>query len=203
MHRPVQRSLAPAALLCFASLIAGCGSNPSCGGNQDYQASVNRPRLELPPQLAASERLNPLVIPEPVSNPAVLDPAPRCLDEPPPYFARRGAVADAAGDSVRLWARAWSERRADAVMQMYSASFRVAGEGGSADFMDQRRAQIGNGPAPDAQLEGLSVVAQGEDRRIATFVQRFGDDQFRKELVLQRESGGVWRIVSERTSEVL
>ncbi len=201
MHRPALRSLAPAALILL--VLAGCNSNPSCGGNQEYLASVDRPRLKLPPELAASERLNPMVIPEPAATVVALDPEPRCLDEPPAYFAKRGTVADSAEDAVRLWARAWSERRADAVVQLYSGSFQVAGEGGSAEFMDQRRAQITAGRAPEAQLEELAVVAQGADRRVATFVQSFGDDRVRKELVLQRESGGVWRIVSERTLEVL
>lgn len=201
MRRPALRSLAPSALILLA--LAGCNSNPSCGGNEEYLASADRPRLRLPPELAASERLNPLVIPEPAANVTPLDPSPRCLDEPPAYFARRGTVADSAEDAVRLWARAWSERQPDAVAQMYSGSFRVAGEGGSAEFMDQRRAQVTTGRAPEAQLEELAVVAQGADRRVATFVQRFGEDRVRKELVLQRESGGVWRIVTERTLEVL
>jgi hypothetical protein len=201
MHRSALRFLAPAALILL--VLAGCNSTPDCGGNQDYLQSVDRARLKLPPELAASERLNPMVIPEPAATVTALDPEPRCLDEPPAYFARRGAVADSAEDAVRLWARAWSERRADAVVQLYSASFRAAGEGGSAEFMDQRRAQITAGRAPEAQLDELTVAAQGADRRVATFVQSFGDDRVRKELVLQRESGGVWRIVSERTLEVL
>jgi hypothetical protein len=37
---------------------------------------------------------------------------------------------------------------------------------------------------------------------VVTFVQRFGDGGLRKELTLVREAAG-WRIVSERTLEVL
>jgi len=37
---------------------------------------------------------------------------------------------------------------------------------------------------------------------VVTFVQRFGDGALRKELTLVREPAG-WRIVSERTIEVL
>ena len=46
------------------------------------------------------------------------------------------------------------------------------------------------------------MTAQSADRRTVTFVQRFGGNHVRKELVLVRE-GGNWRIVSEKTLESL
>jgi hypothetical protein len=48
----------------------------------------------------------------------------------------------------------------------------------------------------------VNVTTVGADKRVVTFVQRFGDDRVRKELTLAREKQG-WRIVSERTLEVL
>jgi len=57
-------------------------------------------------------------------------------------------------------------------------------------------------PLPDLLVEEITVTQQGTDRRVVTFVQVFGDDRVRKELTLVRE-GQNWRIVSERTTEVL
>ncbi len=192
------RLLAPAILLLP---LAGCGTTRSCEGNQDYLQADSRPPLRLPPEITPTERMAPLAIPPADPNPARLDPEPRCLDQPPSYFARKAAGADPAGDAVRAWAAAWAARQPDAVIQVYSSSFTPA-EGGSAEFMEQRRQQVETGRAPDAGLEDLTVATTGSDRRVVTFVQRFGDGALRKELILVRE-GSTWRIVSERTLEVL
>ena len=199
MHVNLLRRLLPAFLLV---VLAGCGTTQSCGRNDEYMQAVDRPPLNLPEGLASTERISPLTIPPASPDAAKLDPMPRCLDEPPQYFARKGTVADPAEEAVRAWATAWAERRADAVTGMYSPSFQAPGEGGSAAFIEQRTQQVASGRAPSARLEDVTVAAVGADRRVVTFVQRFGDDGVRKELTLVRE-GQVWRIVSERTIEVL
>lgn len=195
---PTKASLAA---LVIVSL-AGCRSNPTCGDNTDYQQAVDLPRLQFPEGVQATERISPLVIPPLAPDAAKPDPQQRCLDEPPPYFARKGAIADPAEEAVMGWARAWSERQTDAVMQMYSPAFQAPGGPGSAEFLDQRREQVATGRPPAAQLEELRITTLGADRRVITFVQRFGDDRIRKELTLVRENTN-WRIVSERTLEVL
>lgn len=193
-------------LLLAASLaaLAGCSSSPqrSCGGNDDYLAAVERPPLQLPPEIVPSERMKPLAIPPVDPVPNVLDPVPACLDQPPRYFARKGTVADPVEEVVRAWAAAWAARQPEAVIQNYSSAFQAPGEGGSAAFLDQRREQVASGRAPEPKLEDFNVTASAPDRRVVTFVQRFGDGALRKELTLVREPGG-WRIVSERTLEVL
>jgi hypothetical protein len=183
-------------------LAAGCSSTRTCGGNEEYLAAVDRPPLRLPPEVTPTERIQPLAVPPVDPNPAVLDPVPECLDEPPRFFARQGAVADPAEEVVRLWAAAWAGRKTDVVLQAYSPEFQATGEGGSAAFLEQRRQQVDGGRAPDAKLDELTVATSGPDRRVVTFVQRFGDDAVRKELTLVRE-GTYWRIVAERTVEVL
>ena len=193
-------------LLLAASLaaLAGCGSSPqrSCGGNNDYLAAIERPPLQLPPDIVPSERIKPLAIPPVDPVPNVLDPVPACLDQPPRFFARKGAVADPVEEVVRAWAAAWAARQPEAVMQTYSSAFEAPGEGGSAAFLEQRREQVAGGRAPEPRLEDFNVTASAPDRRVVTFVQRFGDGALRKELTLVREPAG-WRIVSERTLEVL
>jgi hypothetical protein len=84
----------------------------------------------------------------------------------------------------------------------YSSAFQAPGGAGSAAFLEQRREQVATGRAPEAKLEDVTVTTAGPDRRVVTFVQRFGDGALRKELTLVREPAG-WRIVSERTIEVL
>ena len=185
-----------------AALLAGCGTTQSCGGNQDYLTAQERPRLDLPPGVMTIEREAPVVIPLAAPDPQKLDPQPRCLDFPPPFFATKGKVGDSAEGAVRGWAAAWAERKPEAVIQMYSPSFQAPGEAGSAAFLEQREDQVAKGRAPSPALEDLVITTQGTDRRVVTFVQVFGTDRVRKELTLVRE-GQNWRIVSERTTEVL
>ena len=192
-------------LLLAVVALAGCsGGAPRqpCGGNAEYLAAVERPPLQLPPEIIPTERMKPLAIPAVDPNPNVLDPEPRCLEQPPRFFARKGTVADAAEDVVRGWAAAWAARQPDGVIGLYASSFQAPGEGGSAAFLEQRREQVATGRAPEPKLEDVTVTASGGDRRVVTFVQRFGDGALRKELTLAREPAG-WRIVAERTLEVL
>jgi ketosteroid isomerase-like protein len=200
--RPIPLRLLLLALPLVA--LAGCSSSPqrACGGNTDYLAAVERPPLQLPPEIVPTERMKPLAIPPVDPVPNVLDPVPACLDQPPRYFARKGAAADPAEEVVRAWNAAWAARQADAVIRTYSEAFQAPGQAGSAEFLDQREQQVATGPAPDAKLEDVTVTAAGPDRRVVTFVQRFGDGALRRELTLVREPAG-WRIVSERTLEVL
>jgi len=198
---PVSLSLALAA----AMLVTGCGtSNPCKISNPAYVTAKDRPRLQMPDGVPGSERLSTggLIIPPVAPDTAKLDPAPRCLDEPPSFFGRKGVVADSAEEAVNAWAAAWASRKPDAVAAMYSPNFQAAEEGGSSAFLEQRRQQVSSGRTPEARLDDMSVTAVGADRRIVTFVQRFGDNAVRKELTLVREANG-WRIAAERTVEVL
>ena len=199
--------LTPLRLLALVlSLVAltGCSTTSrSCGGDTEYLQAVERPPIKLPPEMTPTERIQPLVIPPVDPSPTTLDPAPRCLDEPPKFFARKAATTtDPAEEAVRLWAWAWASRKTDTVIQMYSPNFQAAGEAGAAAFLEQRRQQIETGRPPEPKLEDVTVTASGADRRVVTFVQRFGEGAVRKELTLARE-GEIWRIVAERTLEVL
>jgi hypothetical protein len=185
-------------------VLAGCGTPQSrpCGGNTDYLQAVERPPLQLPPEITPTERIQPMQIPAVDPNPQTLDPQPRCLDEPPKFFARKAVAADPAEEAVRIWAWAWASRKADTVIQMYSPGFEATAEGGAAAFLEQRRQQIETGRAPEPMLEDVTVTAPAPDRRVVTFVQRFGDGAVRKELTLALE-GPLWRIVAERTLGML
>ena len=207
--RTVRRShsmrLTPLRLLALAlplAVLTGCSTTRSCDADAEYLLAAERARINLPADITPTERIQPLVIPPVDPEPTALDPAPRCLDEPPKFFARKGSVADPVEEALRLWAWAWASRKADTVLQMYSPDFQAAGEGGAAAFLEQRRQQVETGRSPEPKLEEVTVSASGADRRVVTFVQRFGEGGVRKEMVLVRE-GAIWRIVSERTLEVL
>jgi uncharacterized lipoprotein len=81
--------------------LVACSSTPKCTGDQEYLQAVERPRLQLPAHVTASERMAPLVIPPPAADAAKLDPAPNCLDEPPSYATgprSTAAAGQAPGD---------------------------------------------------------------------------------------------------------
>jgi hypothetical protein len=191
------------ALALPLALLSGCGTTRTCGGDDAYLQAVERAPIRLPPEVTPTERIQPMVIPPVDPNPAKLDPQPRCLDEPPKFFARKATTtADPAEEAVRLWAWAWASRKTDTVIQMYSPNFQAAGDAGAEAFLEQRRQQIETGRPPEPKLEDVTVTASGADRRVVTFVQRFGEGAVRKELTLARE-GDIWRIVAERTLQVL
>lgn len=179
--------------------LAGCSTmQASCGGNDDYLKAQERPRLQLPPDVMASETVKPVVIPPPSADQQKLDPVPRCLDYPPQFFARKSAPPDSAEAAVRGWAAAWAAHKPDAVMQMYSSSFQAPGAAGSAAFLEQREEQVATGDLPSPDLQDVVVTSQGPDKRVVTFVQVFGKERIRRELTLERD-GQAWKIVSERT----
>ena len=192
----------PASLLSgltLTVLLTGCGTTSPCRGNADYLEAQDRPRLNMPEGVPGSERLaGGMVIPPPPAEMTKLDPAPNCLDQPPSFFGQRKQVAaDSVEGALNAWAAAWAARNPDPVISLYSQQFQ-APEGGAGPYLNKRREEVTAGTPPAAKLEDVKVLVAGTDRRIVTFVQRFGDDSVRRELTLLRETLG-WRIVAERT----
>jgi hypothetical protein len=71
-------------------LLAGCASSKVCDSNTEYLQARERPPLQMPEGVPGSERIGSatLVIPAVAPVPDKLEPAPRCLDEPPGFFKR-------------------------------------------------------------------------------------------------------------------
>lgn len=185
-------------------LLAACGggSEQVCAEkNEPYLTSRNNPLLKVPDGMTQPNRSEALAIPEtkPVSHSAGRT---SCLDEPPSYFRSTGTTARSPEEVVASWAQAWANREADAVVALYSSTFTAPTDSaGSAAWLEQRREQVATGPVPDSVVEGMRVEPDGSDRRVVTFVQKFGTNSLRKELILVRE-GGSWRIVAEKVAEV-
>lgn len=189
------------ALVPVLSACGGGGSAQVCPEtNEPYLASRNNPQLRVPDGMTQPDRSEALTIPE--VKPAARSGRTSCLDEPPSYFRSAGTMARSPEEVVASWAQAWANREADAVIDLYSSSFAAPTDSaGSAAWLEQRREQVATGPVPDSMVEGLRVEPEGADRRVVSFVQKFGANSLRKELVLVREDAS-WRIVAERVVEV-
>jgi hypothetical protein len=186
-------------------LLSACGgsSTPTCvDPDEPYLAARNLPPLRSPEGLAQPDGSSSMKIPP---DTAAKQPQPErttCLDEPPSYFRSSGTVARSPEEVIASWAQAWANREADAVVALYSSSFVAPTDSaGSAAWLEQRREQVATGPVPDPRVEALKVESDGQDRRVVSFVQKFGTNSLRRELVLVREVGS-WRIVSEKAVEM-
>ena len=200
-------------LTATGRLVLGCGLLlpllAACGGGTEqvcterrepYHVSRDNPLLKVPEGMSQPNRSEALAIP--ATKPAGRAASTSCLDEPPSYFRASGTNARSPEEVVASWAQAWANREADAVVALYSSSFAAPTDSaGSAAWLEQRREQVATGPVPDSVVEGIRVEPEGSDRRIVSFVQKFGTNSLRKELILVRESGS-WRIVAEKVAEV-
>jgi hypothetical protein len=192
------------ALCCsvLLPLLAACGGGAErvCEEKREpYMASRDNPLLKVPDGMSQPNRSESLAIP---AKPPGRSASTGCLDEPPSYFRASGLNARSPEEVVASWAQAWANREADAVVALYSSSFTAPTDSaGSAAWLEQRREQVATGPVPDSIVEGLRVEPEGADRRVVSFVQKFGANSLRKELILVREAGS-WRIVAEKVAEV-
>lgn len=187
-------------------LLAACGgSDAVCTEKSEpYLRARNNQSLRVPDGMSQPNRSEALAIPESKGGTAGRAQSGRtaCLDEPPSYFRSAGTVARSPEEVIASWAQAWANREADAVIALYSTTFSAPTDSaGSAAWLEQRREQVATGPVPDPMVEGLRVEPDSADRRVVTFVQKFGTNSLRKELILVRESGS-WRIAQEKVAEV-
>lgn len=182
-------------------VVLGCHSTGTCDSpKSEYRRAKEQAPLRVPEGMAKPDRSAALVVP----SAAAQQPQPQrtgCLENPPPYFGASGRVARTPEEVVASWAQAWADRDADAVIALYSESFAAPTDTGRGPWLGERREQIATGPVPEPKLQDLKVRNEGEERRVASFTQRFGTNVLRKELTLVREAGS-WRIVGERVVDV-
>jgi hypothetical protein len=184
--------------------LAACGGNDkTCeDSRQPYLAATNNQPLRVPEGMTSPDRSAALDIPQSKASGSSRAGA-GCLAEPPSYFRSSGTTARTPEEVVASWVQAWANREADGVVALYSTNFVAPTDtaGGSAAWLDQRREQVAVGPVPDSRVENLRVESDDDDRRVATFTQRFSTNVIHKELILVREAGS-WRIVQEKVVEV-
>lgn len=183
----------PIALTGFAMLVA-CSwfrSSECTDKNAVYLHVEDHAPLQIPANLDTPDRHNLFVVPATKTN---ASPKGKCLDTPPAYFGTTGRLAASPEETVADWAQAWADRNIDAVIGMYSTHY---GSSGTAVSLEQRRAEVINGPAADGRVKSLKVSTVDNDRQLAKFTQQFGSTIVHKELTLVRESG-VWKILDEK-----
>jgi len=182
-------------------VLAACGggSDTKCVDPEEpYLSARSNTPLRVPEGMSQPNRSEALAIPE--TKAANKSGRTSCLDAPPSYFRSTGTVARSPEEVVASWAQAWANREEDAVVALYSTQFVAPTDSaGAKAWLEQRREQVATGPVPDSMVQELKVEPDGADRRVVSFVQRFGTNALRKQLVLVRESGS-WRIVEEKVT---
>jgi hypothetical protein len=177
--------------------LSACSSTPKpakCDENQGaYLKAQDRGPLNAPVD-APTDRRTPLTIPP--SNGKTVDKS-VCLQRSPSYFGTAGRIAASPEEMVADWAQAWTERNSAAVLAMYSTKFSTDAPEGSEAWLAQRGKEVSEGPIPNGRVTNLKIVQQGNDRRVASFVQHFGTTSVQKELNLVRDAG-LWKISAER-----
>jgi hypothetical protein len=187
------------ALLSIALVMSACSSTPKpakCDEKQGaYVNAEDRSRLNVPTNAPAADRRAALVIPP--SNGKTVNKT-ECLQRSPSYFGTAGRIAASPEEMVADWAQAWADRNSTAVIAMYSSStFTTDAPGGGDAWLAQRGQEVSDGPLPNGRVTNLKIVQQGNDRRVASFIQQFGATSVQKELNLIRDAG-LWKIAAER-----
>ncbi|HEY5808170.1 MAG TPA: hypothetical protein VIT67_09400 [Povalibacter sp.] len=187
------------AVTALATLAACGGRDRNCEDlHEPYLTAGSDASLKVPAGMSQPDRSAALAVPATATG----KPGSGCLAEPPSYFRSSGTVARSPEEVVASWSQAWAAREANAVIELYSSNFVAPTDtAGATAWLEQRREQVATGPVPDSMVEGLSVEPDGPDRRVATFVQKFGTNTLRKQLVMVRESSS-WRIVEEKVVAV-
>jgi hypothetical protein len=190
--------LALAPLLGILLLLGACNSTPKpaeCDDPRgDYLKAQEGAALKPAPGTEAPDRRTALNIP--ASTGKTVDNK-VCLQQAPSYFGTAGRIAASPEEMVADWAQAWADRNSTAILAMYSSQFETDAPAGSAAWLAQRGAEVANGPLPHPRVTNLQILQQGNDRRLATFTQQFGDVLVHKELNLIRDVG-LWKISGER-----
>ena len=186
--------------LSLASLAACGGSGPKCvDSDEPYLGARSNAPLRVPDGMTQPNRSEALAIPAAKDGKSAGS-STSCLDAPPSYFRSTGTVARSPEEVVASWAQAWANREEEAVVALYSTQFVAPTDSaGAKAWLEQRREQVATGPVPDSMVQELKVEPDGADRRVVSFVQRFGANALRKQLVMVRESGS-WRIVEEKVT---
>ncbi len=150
-----------------------------------------------------------LVQPEPEPEAVAARPAPEpappadaaAPEAPAPPATPSFVVMDEVVGTVRAWAQAWADQRANDYLAFYAPSF-TPPEGQSREvWAAGRRERIGSPRSIVIALDRINPIVSG-DRASVSFVQSYTSDTFSdtvaKTLVLERAPTGGWQIVEER-----
>ncbi len=153
---------------------------------------VRTPIVSAPEQPAVSVRqpLAPTAEAAPVS--------PEEAPAEPPRSATEAAI-----DTVRAWAAAWSDQRVDDYLSYYAASFRPVGGLDRGAWEAQRSERLSRPSYIRVTISSLRAEPTADGTVRATFRQDYESDTFADsvtKVLTLAEEGGTWRIVAEEAS---
>ena len=118
---------------------------------------------------------------------------------PEPVVAPLSGI-DAAINTVRAWAAAWSDQRVEDYLSFYAPEFQPPGGLSRESWEAQRRQRLSRPSFIRVTISSLSAQGAADGRVTVTFRQEYESDSFAdtvtKVLTLV-EQQGVWRLVSE------
>lgn len=194
-----------AGLIIVTLVLGGCGGNPTCEPLSESRDTGSVPDIRIPAGMSEPDRSEALRIPVSARTGEQAGEIGHCLDAPPKFYERPGAVAGSPEALIYNWADAWNQKDTDRMFRFYAPDF-VPPEGDLEDWRAARVRQLTD-PAPvRVSIESLFLAPAPGGRMQAQFVQRFesSNDNFAlsREMVLIRVDN-VWYIAEERVTDVL
>ena len=110
---------------------------------------------------------------------------------------------DAAIDTVRAWAAAWSDQRVEDYLSYYAPSFRPAGGLDRGSWEAQRFERLNRPSYIRVTISSLRAEPTADGTVRATFRQDYESDSYADtvtKVLTLAEEGGAWRIVAEESS---
>jgi len=194
-----------AGLLIIGLLLGGCGGNKPCRSSTVYDEGDNVPDIRIPDGLSAPDTSEALQIPASSAGTPGSAEDGYCLETPPKYFERPGAVAGSPEALIDRWAEAWSNKDAQQLFSYYTDNFQPT-EGTVEEWRSARLRQLADPEPVRVSIEALSMSPAPGGQMQVQFVQRFESSSnsfaIRREMLMVRLDN-TWYIAEERVTDVL
>lgn len=194
-----------AGVIVIGLLLGGCGGNKPCRSSTVYKEGDNVPDIRIPDGMSQPDTSESLQIPVPSASAAVQGEDDYCLESPPKYFERPGAVAGSPEALIDRWAEAWNNKDAQQLFSFYTDDFQPT-EGTLEEWRTARIRQLADPEAVRVSIESLSMSPAPGGQMQVQFVQRFESSSnsfaIRRELLMVRLDNN-WFIAEERVTDVL
>ncbi len=194
-----------AGLVVLGLLLGGCGGNKPCRSSTVYEEGGNVPDIRIPDGMSEPDKSEALPIPPSRAGGPVPGEDDYCLETPPKYFERPGAVAGSPEALIDRWAEAWSNKDAQLLFSFYSDTFQPT-EGTLEEWRSARVRQLADPEPVRVSIESLSMSPAPGGQMQVQFVQRFESSSnsfaIRREMLLLRLDN-TWFIAEERVTDVL
>lgn len=190
-------------LIAVALLLSGCGSNKACRSENVARGGISVPDIRIPDGMSEPDTSEALRVPTGSSRGGVDEG--ECLETPPKYFERPGAVAGSPEALINRWVEAWNNKDADLLFTFYATEF-APPEGTLEEWRIARIRQVTDPEPVRVSIEALSLSPAPGGQMQARFIQRFESSgnsfAIQREMLLIRLDN-TWYILAERVTDVL